>query len=76
MKRMSARKLSPNDIDLRINAHRSNLHMRKVEKRDFDQDDAYVFKWFSGDLLIYFFGIGIWMLGTVWLVVRLIDKFF
>ncbi len=31
---------------------------------------------FRGDLLIYFVALGIWAIATLWLVIRLVDKFF
>jgi hypothetical protein len=76
MKRISARRHSVNDIDLNINPHQPLLFIRKDEKPGLAHNAAYFSKWLKGELLAYFVGIGIWMLGTVWLVVRLIDKFF
>jgi hypothetical protein len=40
------------------------------------QEVVYITKRFRGDLVVYFVAISIWLFGTVWLVVKLIDKFF
>lgn len=77
MKKNTARKLLGHEADLPGHSDRPvQLFVRKVEKPGLAEEAVYVTKRFRGDLLIYFVAAGIWMVGTIWLVVRLIDKFF
>ena len=77
MKKNAARKISENDPDLNKNFDLPvQLFVRKEESPMLANESAYISKRFRGDLLIYFLAIGMWLAGTVWLVVKLIDKFF
>jgi hypothetical protein len=77
MKKNTARKLSEIDSDLSGNSNRPvQLFVRKEENPGLAEEAVYVSKRFRGDLLVYFIAIGVWLFGTVWMVVKLIDKFF
>jgi hypothetical protein len=77
MKKNIARKLSEIDSDLSSNSNRPvQLFVSKEENPGLAEEAVYVSKRFRGDLLVYFIAIGIWLFGTVWMVVKLIDKFF
>ncbi len=77
MNKNTARKLSEIDPDLSSNSnHPRQLFVRKEEHPGLAEEAVYVGKRFRGDLLVYFIAIGIWLIGTVWMVVKLIDSFF
>ena len=77
MKKNIARKLAGNESDLSSNTSRPvQLFVRKEDNPVLAQDAVYISKRFRGDLVVYFIAIGIWLVGTVWLVVKLIDRFF
>jgi hypothetical protein len=77
MKKNTARKLSGNDSDLSSNSDRPvQLFVRKEDNPVVAREVVYITKRFRGDLAVYIIAIGIWVVGTVWLVVKLIDKFF
>jgi hypothetical protein len=77
MKKNTARKLSDIDSDQSSSSSRpAQLFVRKEENQGLAEEAVYVSKRFRGDLLVYFIAIGIWLFGTVWMVVKLIDKFF
>ena len=77
MKKNTARKLSGNDSDLSSSSDRPvRLFVMKEDNPVVAQEVVYITKRFRGDLVVYFVAISIWLFGTVWLVVKLIDKFF
>jgi hypothetical protein len=77
MKKNTAQKLAGHESDLSSNTDRPvQLFVRKEDNPVVAQEAVYISKRFRGDLVIYFVAICIWLIGTVWLVVKLIDKFF
>lgn len=77
MKKNTARKIQGIDSDLSINSDRpGQLFVSKEENPGLAEEAVYITKRFRGDLLVYFIAIGIWMFGTVWMVIKLIDSFF
>jgi hypothetical protein len=76
MKKNTAHKLAESTSDLSSNTHGPVLFVRKDENPGVAREAAYISKRFRGDLVVYFIAVGIWLIGTVWLVVKLIDRFF
>lgn len=77
MKKNTARKLAGNDYDLSSSSDRPvQLFVREEDNPALSQEAVYISKRFRGDLVVYFLAISIWLAGTVWLVVKLIDRFF
>lgn len=77
MKKNTARKLAGNDSDLSSSSDRPvQLFVRKEDNPALAQEAVYISKRFRGDLVVYFLAVSIWLAGTVWLVVKLIDRFF
>ncbi|HSF44643.1 MAG TPA: hypothetical protein VLA58_01490 [Chitinophagaceae bacterium] len=76
MKKNIARKIAGNDSDLSSNTDRPVLFVRKKEDQGLAREVVFITKRFRGDLLVYFIAITMWVVGTVWLVIKLIDKFF
>jgi hypothetical protein len=77
MKKETARKLPEYDSELSRQSNRPvQLFVSKKENPAPDQETVYLSKRFRGDLVVYFLAIGIWFVGTIWLVVKLIDSFF
>ena len=79
MKYSSASKVSESEYPL---SHGSksydpqSIHVSQEGPSGLVQRSVHSGKRFRGDLLIYFIAVGIWLFGTVWMVVKLIDRFF
>jgi hypothetical protein len=77
MDKNTARKLTGNDSDLSSSSDQPvQLFIRKKDNPAGAREVVYITKRFRGDLVVYFVAISIWLIGTVWLVIKLIDRFF